>query len=219
MKKLLIAALVAGAAAVPASAQSQAPAIQAPRAGPMQANVTHTRDQAATKVRETFARLDSNRDGFVTREEAQAGRAAMRQNRMGAGKAARAPGARTANRAPGARMADRGAMFDRIDSNRDGTISRDEFSRAPAMQRRVAIRGAGQPGMRRMIRARPGMMAMGGRMFELADANRDSRVSLQEATAAAMQRFDTVDTNRDGQVTRDERRQARERMRGQRNRG
>lgn len=215
MKKLVIAALAAGALAIPALAQSQAPAVRAPQAHGAQhmqrAGSVQTRAQAAAKVQTMFARADANRDGFVTREEAQAGRSLLRQHRKGRGAAARAP------RAP---TADRGAMFDRMDANRDGMISRDEFNRAPAMRQRFAIRGEGQrPGARRAIRVGPGMMGLGGRMFELADGNRDNRVSLQEATAAAMRRFDTADVNRDGQVTRDERRQARERMRSQRNRG
>ena len=64
--------------------------------------------------------------------------------------------------------------------------------------------------------AKPGGQRMGmgftGQMFELADANRDGRVSLQEAVNAALQRFDTADLNRDGQITPDERMQMRQRM-------
>jgi Ca2+-binding EF-hand superfamily protein len=56
-------------------------------------------------------------------------------------------------------------------------------------------------------------MGFGGGMFELADANRDGRVSLQEATAAAYQRFDMADVDRDGRLTREERMQRRERSR------
>ena len=50
-------------------------------------------------------------------------------------------------------------------------------------------------------------------MFEMADANKDGRVSLQEAQAAALQHFDMADTNRDGQITREERKQMHQRMR------
>jgi hypothetical protein len=59
------------------------------------------------------------------------------------------------------------------------------------------------------------MAGFGGHMFEMADANKDGRVTLQEAQAAALRHFDMADANRDGQVTPDERRQARERMRAQ----
>jgi len=52
-------------------------------------------------------------------------------------------------------------------------------------------------------------------MFEMADANKDGRVTLQEAQAAALRHFDMADANRDGQITPEERRQARQRMRAQ----
>jgi Ca2+-binding EF-hand superfamily protein len=46
-------------------------------------------------------------------------------------------------------------------------------------------------------------------MFEMADANRDGRVSLQEMTDSALRRFDGADANHDGQITPDERTQIR----------
>jgi Ca2+-binding EF-hand superfamily protein len=49
-------------------------------------------------------------------------------------------------------------------------------------------------------------------MFEMADANRDGRVTLQEAQAAALRHFDMADVNHDGQITPDERKQMRQRM-------
>jgi hypothetical protein len=61
-----------------------------------------------------------------------------------------------------------------------------------------------------------GMAMRGGfaaHLFAMADANHDGRVSLQEAEAVALARFDRMDLNHDGKLTPDERRQARERMR------
>jgi len=46
------------------------------------------------------------------------------------------------------------------------------------------------------------------RMFDLADMDKDGRVSLKEAEAAALQQFDAADLNHDGVLTPDERRQA-----------
>jgi hypothetical protein len=47
-------------------------------------------------------------------------------------------------------------------------------------------------------------------MFEMADANRDGRVSLAEAQSAALAHFDKADLNHDGKITPDERHQVRE---------
>jgi len=66
----------------------------------------------------------------------------------------------------------------------------------------------GQPGMR-MRMHRVGM-GFGGRMFEMADANHDGRVSLAEAQSAALAHFDRADLNHDGRITPDERQQARQ---------
>ena len=63
------------------------------------------------------------------------------------------------------------------------------------------------------------MGGMGGHMFEMADANRDGRVTLQEATNAALRHFDTADVNRDGQLTPEERMQMHQRMRAERKPG
>jgi hypothetical protein len=52
-------------------------------------------------------------------------------------------------------------------------------------------------------------MGFGGRMFDMADGNRDGRVTLAEAQAAALAHFDRADTNRDGRITPDEHRNIR----------
>ena len=62
-------------------------------------------------------------------------------------------------------------------------------------------------------------MGLRGHMFDMADANRDGRVTLQEATAAAYRHFDMADVNRDGRITPDERVQMRQRMRTERRPG
>ena len=58
-----------------------------------------------------------------------------------------------------------------------------------------------------------GMAGFGARLLEMADANHDSRVSLQEAQAAALAHFDRADINHDGKITPDERRQVRQTIR------
>jgi Ca2+-binding EF-hand superfamily protein len=199
MNKFLLGgtALAALVAIAPAMAQSgQAPTAQ--RAPAVQA---HSRAQLGTHVATMFQRLDANRDGFITREESQSGK-----GERGARKGDRQS---RADRATGQRVENRAAMFDRIDANRDGMVSRDEFTRAPMSREQRLAAASGQNRRQRQSGAHGmrggGMAGLHGRLFDMADANRDSRVSMQEATAAAYRHFDMADANRDGQVTRDER--------------
>jgi hypothetical protein len=153
-----------------------------------------------------FARLDTNRDGVITKAEAQAAKADRGQwagRRMHQGGAA------------GGQWANRGAMFERLDANRDGSISRAEFDATHAQrEQRVATRDANGDG-----RPDVGGARGAGRMFDMADGNHDGRVTLQEATNAALRHFDTADVNRDGQLTPDERMQMHQRMRAERKPG
>ena len=188
MKTWLIAALAAGVA-VPVIAQTaQAPAAPAQAHRPM----VETRAALGTHVQAMFTRLDTNRDGFVAKDEAQAARKAFR-------------GARGDRKAM--RGAHGAAMFDRMDANKDGSISRAEFD---AAHQSMAAKMHGAPGKR--IQMMHG--AMSGRMFEMADADKDGRVSLAEATSAAAAHFDKADSNRDGTLTGDEMRAAHKAMRG-----
>ena len=198
----------AAAAALIALAPAFAQVAPAPGHAPGHAmGKAHSRAEAAAHVQQMFARLDSNRDGFVVKAEADAAHATMRQRH----------GERRAQRGP----RDGSQAFERLDANKDGAISRAEFD--AMRQQRLARRdrdGDGRPDARRMGMGRKGGMAgMHGRLFELADGNRDGRVSLQEATAAAYQHFDRVDADRDGTITPAERQQFRQQMRATRQRG
>jgi Ca2+-binding EF-hand superfamily protein len=189
----------------------------------MMSDRTMTRDEVVRHVRDMFAKFDTNRDGFVTREELEAFHA--RFAGMGGDMHKRLE-------EHGPMMGDRGAMFDRLDTNHDGMISRQEFMAAQPMvhrEQRVMIMrngegpAAGTPGMEGMhgmdMRGHEmGMhgMGMGGHLFEMADSNRDGRVSLQEAENAALQHFDRADLNHDGKLTPDEMRQAHAMMRRER---
>lgn len=198
MKKYLIggAGLLLSAAAFAQVAPTAAPT------APKEAKV-HTRAEVQAKVAEHFAKLDTNRDGSITQAEADAARHASRTVR--------------AERVKERRDDRRENAFERLDSNRDGAISRAEWDAASAQrEQRMASRdrnGNGRPDRRGFRHG--GMHGFGGHMFAMADANKDGRVTLQEAQAAALQHFDTADANRDGQVTREERKQLHRKMRAQ----
>ena len=180
MNKLMILSSVAllGLAGS-AHAQGQRRAVDVTRADVIQ------RSDAA------FARLDANRDGRFTREEAQA-RGQERREQM------------------------RTRMFERLDTDNSGQISREEFAQA---RRGRGMRGPGGPGAmaeggpQGMGPRGPGMrrgrhhgprMRMGARMFGEAGF-----VTAAQFRARALARFDRADANRDGTLTVDERRAAR----------
>jgi Ca2+-binding EF-hand superfamily protein len=178
-------------------------------------NRTMTRDEVAAHVRDMFARLDTNKDGFITRPELDAMHEKMMSLRGDVQK-------RLADRGV---FTDRGAAFDRLDANHDGSISRQEFTASQPQvrsERVIVMRdgdtAAGAPGSRGMRMHRMGMgMGMGfGRLFDIADTNHDGRVSLAEAQAAALAHFDKADANHDGKITPDERQQVRQVIRMER---
>lgn len=200
MRKFLIAGVVA-ALAVPVLAQP-APPLAQQRAMP---GKVMTRVDLDARVRTHFARVDANRDGVITTEEMRAQRGARMANRQ----------ARKGQRAGQEAMRNPNAAFERLDTNRDGMISRDEFAQARQMRVERRAQNRATPGQPRAMRGmnRQGGGMMGGAMLRMADANRDGRITLQEATAGAARHFDMLDTNRDGQITPEERRAGRGMMR------
>lgn len=77
-------------------------------------------------------------------------------------------------------------MFARLDANQDGNITGNELA----------------------VLANPTVAAMGGSrmraMIVQSDANRDSRISLEELTAGAQRMFTRMDVNGDGRLSDDE---------------
>ena len=219
MRKFVLAGVaLAAIAAIPASAQP-GPDGPARDAGPL------TRASVQAMVQARFAKVDANHDGFVTREEADARIAEAREHR-GDRMEQREGRMEQRRERMGERRAEmRAGLFDRIDTDNNGSISRSEFEAhaSARAERRAERRGPdrmrGGRGMRhaRMMRHRgPGAMAggrFGGAMFERMDGDHDGRVSLAEASVRALEMFDRTDANRDGTVTQDERRAAMQRFR------
>jgi EF-hand domain pair/EF hand len=162
-----------------------------------------TRAEVESKIKQHFATLDTNRDGFVTKDEAAAEKAKMAGD-----------------------MRDR--HFKEMDTNADGTINRVEFD---AAHTKMKPGGGDMPGMAEHEGAeverdvqeskdakgnkikRVRVMMQEGDMFARADKNNDGKVSLAEALAGPLARFDTADTNHDGTLSPEERKAAREKMR------
>lgn len=184
MKTLLLSVAALAAVAIsPALAQPQ------PGDHPVMAMQPMTRAEVIQKVQEHFAMLDTDRDGFVTQAEMDAGKGAM-HDKMAQHREQRGD-----------------SMFDRMDANHDGSVTRAEFDAAhQAMAERMGGDGH-RMGMRMMHHA-----AMGAHLLTMADADKDGRVSLQEATSAAAAHFDQADANHDGTLAPEEMRAAHKAM-------
>ncbi|MET0373837.1 MAG: calcium-binding protein [Rhizorhabdus sp.] len=159
-----------------------------------------TRAEVQAKVAEHFKKADANGDGYVTKAESDAAREAMK--------------AKFAER----REERRDERFAALDADKNGALSKEEFSARPPRpegkdgERRFGQRGGhgGKHGMHH----RGGMGGFGGgQWFERADANKDGKVSLAEASAGALAMFDRADANKDGTISPEEHKAARDAMR------
>lgn len=219
MKTFLFGAAAAGAllAAGPAFAQASAPK----GAGAATMNKTELRTEVPGQVQRMFARLDTNKDGFISKAEADAVEGQMAAKvakaaanfdsgkifaRLDANKDGQVTQAE-ADAAYAALAAKRGqpanakahgfaGLFARGDANKDGTISRAEFDAATGkMKARMEHAGANR--------------TMDS-FFTNADLNKDGKVSVAEAQQVALQHFDAADLNHDGKLTPEERQQRRQ---------
>jgi len=218
MKKFLIAAaaLMAGTAALAQTAPVASPAPPvppAPMAHPM-ADKTMTRAEVVAMVRDHFGRMDSDKNGAITTDEV----AKSAEQWGDHARVMRFPRGEGGDQAMRLERRDPKEAFDRLDANKDGSISRDEFTKAheERIEKRIEIHEQRQdvmkdakPGEKQAVRMHH-MGGMGGRMIVMADSDHDGKITLAEAEAMALQHFDQMDTNHDGQVTPEERRAGRQ---------
>ena len=126
-----------------------------------------TRTIFMQKVDETFVAVDGNKDGFMDRAEIEAAEVRGMTSRKAA----------LLKRQEG--------LFQKLDANKDGSLTLQEFS-APVAS--AAIRkGNAAPVLGRL------------------DTNKDGKVSLAENRVPSMAQFDRADTNKDGALSAEER--------------
>ena len=161
---------IAAAAAVTAAQTTPArPAAQAPRAG-APANATQTRATVLRSLDNTFKSIDRNGNGTLDAAELSAAEARTQQQRIAA------------------RRGQVDAQFTRLDTNKDGALSKAEFMTLAPTAAASSNNGA----------------TMVGQL----DKNKDGRVSADEYRAPILTRFDSADANKDGTLTQAERQAA-----------
>jgi Ca2+-binding EF-hand superfamily protein len=183
-----------------------------------------TRAEVQARIAKIFARLDTNHDGFITKDELSA-IDAQREQKM----------------EQRAQKFDPSKAFDRLDLNHDGKITTTEAEAArsqraqakggqPAQAKATAFTGLfaradtnkdnvltraefdtmGQQIKTRMEKAAVATGGMATRFFDKTDTNKDGKVTLAEMQQSALAQFDRLDLNHDGTITPQERQQARQ---------
>ncbi|MCB1091849.1 MAG: hypothetical protein KDL87_09975 [Verrucomicrobiae bacterium] len=156
---------------------------------------------------ERIARLDANNDGTIGKDELSA----MPQG--GPGRPRGPEGSPGTPGGPGGGGGGGGQMFERADKNGDGKLTQDEVpaeawerigradkdgDKAVTREEMVALfreGGGGRPG------GQGGMD--GGRLFEMADRNKDGKITQDEA-GERWERMAQLDKNGDGAISKDE---------------
>lgn len=173
-----------------------------------------TRDEVIRHVHELFAKLDTNHDGFVTREEVEAFHARMEEMRGDTpgrnGEQAKMGGA-MAERFPGHRMAmpDRARIFDKLDTNHDGVISRQEFMAAKTElhERRTMVierdaSAAASPPAANPVPGQPDMMMRMHAMHRMEGHDMEGHgMAMHAGMHFGGHLFEMADVNHDGRIS------------------
>ena len=159
-----------------------------------------TLDEVRTARSAAFTRLDVNRDGFLVQSEMPTPRQDRRPGR---------PDDRQ-GKSLGDQMRQGSGLMTTADTNRDGTITRSEYDAAWSRlqsARVTALDAAKSRSFARLDRNNDGTITRveteAGRGAQL-DTNNDQRVSLGEWLARPNPLFERGDANKDGRVTREE---------------
>lgn len=240
MKNLLIAgSLLAFSAALPAAAQEQDSDASEEKVVIVEldddAGLELTRDEAAKRAGDRFDRLDRDKDGYLSEDERtvmprmhrmewkerQAGEEGAKVREM---VERRVQVERLHEKAPKdgeehnvviRRIGghDPAKMFDEIDSDGDGMISREEFEAHHKDHPMPMAMTMDMPRMMtwegRIDGPRNHFRFMGPDSFDLdsADANGDGKISRQEMIDNAQRKFDEADKDGNGTLSGDERRE------------
>lgn len=161
-----------------------------------------------------FKAFDANGDGQVTKDEIKARHAAFKEARKAIRDAADADKdkAREALRAGGPYMLPgAGKMFDRADTDKNGTLSEAEVQ--AAAEKIFARRDTNKDGVLDTADARPDRKGKGHgkkgeeraeRMLKRIDTNKDGKISQDEMLAYATATFERFDADKNGEVTKAE---------------
>ncbi|GGA08681.1 hypothetical protein GCM10011498_05750 [Amylibacter cionae] len=138
-----------------------------------------------------FDAMDADKDGAVTKEEAQAHRKAMRAEmkaeRTESGKDKKE--GKEGRKDWGEKRADRGQMFDKLDTDNNGSLSKEEFEAAQMHHGKRDGRKAHR----------------GDRMMAKMDANKDGKITRDElGTKMADRMIKHLDTDGDGKISKAE---------------
>lgn len=171
-------------------------------------------DEFKTNVSATFKTFDADGNGQVTKDEIKARRDAFQDARKAVRDAADADKAtaREALQAAGPFMLPgAGKMFDRADTDKNGTLSEAEV--LASAEKIFERRDSNKDGALDTADARPmkgmGYQGKGGeeraeRMLKRLDTNNDGKVSQDEMLAGATQTFERFDADKNGEVAKAE---------------
>lgn len=189
-KTLLVVAVLAAMGAGTALAAAQADSATRPaRVNPDNNNdgvIDRTEAAALPRLAEKFDALDKNKDGKLTADE-RPQRDGMRGERHGGGKG------------------HKGAAFAKLDTDKDGKLSRAEAAADPKFAERFEKMDLNKDGV--IDRADREVAAKHREeRFAAADTNKDGKLSRDEAKAnpRMAEHFDRLDANKDGFVGKDE---------------